>query len=204
MVTLFTESDLKVIEETIRRVETHTSGEIVLLVRPSSDPYTLINWAVATAGWALASSLFLLCASWHLSVYALLGWQLVATLSFWFIADIPRVKRSLLSAQMVRYRVHREAMANFLIRGLHHTKEHTGILIYISELEHQVEIVADKGIHTKVGDAYWLARVADIAGSIRAGKSREGLVATIELIGVELAKHFPPGSDNPNELPNRM
>jgi putative membrane protein len=30
------------------------------------------------------------------------------------------------------------------------------------------------------------------------------LVAAIEVCGTLLAKHFPPGSQNPNELPNHL
>lgn len=198
------DADLDWIDKIIQKVEKTTSGEIVLLVRPSSDPYTRINWALAMAGWLVASSAFLMLGSWHLSVLSLLSWQMVAATAGWFMGDVSGLKRKLLTQKIIRYRVHREAMASFLSHGLHRTREHTGVLIYLSQLEHQVEIVADSGIHQKVGESYWQARVKEIVDGIRAGRPKEALIETIEKIGGELSEHFPPRPDNPDELPNTL
>jgi putative membrane protein len=36
------------------------------------------------------------------------------------------------------------------------------------------------------------------------GERAKGLTAAIEACGKLLAKHFPPGSEDPNELPNHL
>ena len=43
-----------------------------------------------------------------------------------------------------------------------------------------------------------------VLGEIRAGRGVAGLAAAISAAGAILAQHFPPGSDNPDELPNHL
>jgi putative membrane protein len=66
------------------------------------------------------------------------------------------------------------------------------------------EIVADSGINAKVTSDAWAGAVAAMVSAIKAGRPGDGFVAAIELCGTELARNFPPGELNPNELPDRV
>jgi putative membrane protein len=46
--------------------------------------------------------------------------------------------------------------------------------------------------------------VSALVSGIKARRPGDGFVAAVELCGVELARHFPPGELNPNELPDRV
>jgi uncharacterized membrane protein len=80
------------------------------------------------------------------------------------------------------------------------TAENSGILIYLQLVDHDVEILADRGIAAKVPQAAWDALCRDLETAMRAGRCREGVLAAIETTTRLLVEHFPAAHDNPNEL----
>ena len=84
------------------------------------------------------------------------------------------------------------------------TEHNSGVLIYVQLADRQVEIVADRGIHRKVGDATWQSICASMQQAFRAGRFEDGAVAGVKAVGQVLAEHFPAGEHNPDELPNAV
>ncbi|HUD41442.1 MAG TPA: TPM domain-containing protein [Dokdonella sp.] len=84
------------------------------------------------------------------------------------------------------------------------TRENTGVLIYVLLAEHAIEIVADRGIAARIGDAEWQALCACIREHFAAGAFEAGAIAAVERANVLLAAQFPAEpDDNPDELPDR-
>lgn len=80
------------------------------------------------------------------------------------------------------------------------TEENNGVLIYVLLADHDIEIVADRGIHRQVGDETW-RRICDaMRAEFKAGRFEQGAVKAIESISDLLAQHFPPRGDDQNEL----
>ncbi len=82
------------------------------------------------------------------------------------------------------------------------TADNSGVLIYIQLIDHQVEILADRGINARVGQADWDAICRQMEAAFRNRQWRSGAVNAIERAGDLLAQHFPAGEANPNELPD--
>lgn len=83
------------------------------------------------------------------------------------------------------------------------TEHNTGVLVYLLMAERDVEIIADRGIHAKVGEEAWQAICHDMEARFRAGEFEAGVVEGIRAITALLQKHFPAGAQpNPNELPD--
>jgi len=101
-------------------------------------------------------------------------------------------------------RVHALATQHFLAHGLHLTEARTGVLLFVSELDHVAEVVADKGIHRLVGESVWVETVAALLEGLRRQNPVQGFLDAIGIAGAVLAEHFPPRPGNPNELPNRL
>ena len=99
---------------------------------------------------------------------------------------------------------HAEAIRQFLAQGLHLTARRTGVLIFASVAEHHAEIVADTGINEKVDQAAWQDAVDAMIAAIKDGRPADGFVAAVERCGALLARHFPPGAINRDELPNKL
>jgi putative membrane protein len=120
------------------------------------------------------------------------------------LTSIPGVRRLVTPRSIRRARVRRAAMEQFLAHGLHTTQDRTGVLIFAALADHQVEIVADEGIHSKVDQAVWGDAVEALALRMKNGDPAGGFEAAIGLCGDVLAEHFPPRTTNPNEIGDRL
>jgi len=83
------------------------------------------------------------------------------------------------------------------------TERNSGVLIYVQLVDRRIEIVADRGISSKVAQSEWVAICRSMEKSFKDGKFAEGALQAIERTTALLAKHFPPLERNPNELPDR-
>lgn len=88
----------------------------------------------------------------------------------------------------------------FLKLGMQNTKDKNGILIYIAAVSHKIAIVGDKGIHEKLGKAYWDKIVNGIVTSFRTENKADGLAKGIIDCGEQLRHYFPYQSNDSNEL----
>ena len=84
------------------------------------------------------------------------------------------------------------------------TEHNTGVLVYILLADHAIEIVADRGIAAKVGEAEWSAVCALMQRDFAAGEYEKGGLAGVAAITAILVRHFPShGKRNTDELPDR-
>ena len=83
------------------------------------------------------------------------------------------------------------------------TEHNNGVLIYLLLADRDVEIVADRGIHAKLGNSAWEAICRDMEAAFRQGKFEAGVIDGIRAVGNHLQRHFPAQSTAPNELPDK-
>ncbi|MDO8313035.1 MAG: TPM domain-containing protein [Sideroxyarcus sp.] len=84
------------------------------------------------------------------------------------------------------------------------TEHNNGVLIYLLLADRDVEIVADRGVHARLGQAVWEAVCQEMEAAFRQGKFEEGVIAGIRSVGRHLAQHYPPADGSKiNELPDR-
>jgi uncharacterized membrane protein len=83
------------------------------------------------------------------------------------------------------------------------TEHNNGVLIYLLLADRKVEIVADRGIHVRLGPAIWEAVCQEMENAFRQGKFEQGVIAGIRSVGSHLAQHYPQiGAGKINELPD--
>lgn len=83
------------------------------------------------------------------------------------------------------------------------TEHNSGVLIYVQLVDRKVEILADRGINARVGQAEWDAVCRRMEQAFRKRDFAAGALTAIDDISALLHRHFPPGNSNPNELPDR-
>jgi putative membrane protein len=194
---------MKQIAERVSAAEQRTAGEIVIALARRSSEYgrqrALVSFA-ATLVVALAVYHFLpqVPEVWVLCGQAPLG------LAFWWLSAVPALLRRLVPREAQCSRVHARAQQLFLELGVTETRQRSGVLLLLSESERRVELLADRGIHERVGSEVWQALVQTVTSSIRQGRAAQGVCAAVDSIGAALAQHFPPEADDTNELPNAV
>jgi uncharacterized membrane protein len=85
------------------------------------------------------------------------------------------------------------------------TEANNGVLIYLLMAEHQIEIVADRGVSRCVPPEQWQRIVDGMRSEFAAHRFESGLLQAIDAVDALLRQHFPAqaGQANPNELPDR-
>ena len=82
------------------------------------------------------------------------------------------------------------------------TAHNNGVLIYLLLADRKVEIIADRGIDSKVGRAGWEKICQAMETDFKAGNFAGGVVRGIEAVSSQLAAHFPKHGAGKNELPD--
>ena len=83
------------------------------------------------------------------------------------------------------------------------TEHNNGVLIYLLLADRQVEIVADRGIHPKVGSREWESICRTMETAFRQADFEGGAVNGIQAVTQHLIRHFPDSSAGRNELPDQ-
>jgi uncharacterized membrane protein len=83
------------------------------------------------------------------------------------------------------------------------TEHNNGVLIYLLLADRDVEIVADRGVHAKLGQAVWESVCKEMEGAFRQDKFEQGVIAGVRSVGAHLARHYPQVGAKINELPDQ-
>ena len=114
------------------------------------------------------------------------------------------VEASLPLSELMRgVSAHHRAVEMFSRLRVWDTERNSGVLIYLLLADRRVEIIADRGIHRKVGNAAWEAICGNMQRAFAEREFERGVILAIDAISDLLAIHFPPQPGNPDELPNR-
>ncbi|MBI3774748.1 MAG: TPM domain-containing protein [Gammaproteobacteria bacterium] len=191
------------IAEAIRVAEAKTQGELVCVIAPASNDYRFLPllWSALIAlslpaivwlwqAWWTQAEIYLAQAALFVLVLLLLNWQPLK------MRMVPRSSQRQHAARLAR--------EQFYAQQLHHTRERTGILVFVSVAERYVEILADAGINAKVAPGTWDGIVKNFVAQLRAGRIAPGFLDAVAACATILAEHCPAQQENPNELPNRL
>lgn len=83
------------------------------------------------------------------------------------------------------------------------TEHNDGVLIYLLLADRDVEIVADRGIHAKVGAGAWEAICRTMEQGFAAGRYADTAVDGVNAVGEHLVAHAPRADGGTNELADR-
>ncbi|MEO8158509.1 MAG: TPM domain-containing protein [Betaproteobacteria bacterium] len=83
------------------------------------------------------------------------------------------------------------------------TEHNNGVLIFLLLADRDVEIVADRGIHARVGALAWESICREMEDAFRDGQFELGITRGIGRVSSLLESHYPPTRRSANELPDR-
>ena len=217
-----TEADHQLVTAAVADAEHHTSGEIVTIVTDLSDHYEDIGiaWAsgvafVALATYATFPDVYMglinrLTGGWgheyttNEYVAMLLSAVALKWVGTWLILKWMPLRLWLTPNATKLARVRGRAISLFKVGTESKTVGRTGVLLYLSMLEHRAEIVADEAIASKVAPEVWGDAMVDMITHVREGRIADGMAAAVRDVGAVLTEHFPRADDDRNELPDRL
>lgn len=211
---LFTEAELDQIKRAVAGAEERTSGEIVPYIVDRSDRYDVTLWRGASI-----MALFSVCFA-GLTYQFYDGWGLAWLYSGQGIAFlvisagivgaliggyVPAVKRKLAGTELLARTVHHRAMRAFVEEEVFNTRDRTGILLFISMLEHRIEVLGDEGINRRVSADDWADVVGKIRDGIKQDKVAQGMIDAIDICGQLLERRgVEIQPDDSDELSNEV
>lgn len=202
--TFFTEAEKQRIEETTRAVECCTIGEIAVMIVDSSDEYReaiVLGSVLLSSGISLLVSEAFLNAS--LNYFVLLSFLFFPLMWLLFRA-LPVMKTSFVGRHRLEEAVKERALRAFYEKGLYKTKANTGVLFFISVLEHKVWVLADKGVYEKIDQQTLNTYALTVSRGIKEGSACDALCKAINEAGKILARHFPITPGDTNELSDQV
>jgi putative membrane protein len=200
--TLLTDAEQKQVADAIAAVERETDAELVTVLAARADSYAHVPvlWAAALA--LLTPGVLALTPLW-LDLWNLLVVQWLVFIALALLFRVPALHARLVPKRLKQWRAAHLARRQFLEQNLHHTRGHTGVLIFVSEAEHYVEVIGDSGINRHVSREQWQGIVDNFTAQVRSGDTLQGFLDSVRACGALLKTHVPV-SDQKNELPNRM
>lgn len=196
------------VQKAVEEAEKTTSGEIVPMIVSESDHYPVadilggasISLPLALIATPLTGRWFWLGAQ---NMWLFLGFFIL--LFFLFHEIVSRtlwLKRIFVSSKEIDEEVKEAAVVSFFREGLYKTRDGTGVLIFISLLEHRVWVLADRGINEKVEQKEWDEIVRGIVTGIKEKRPADALCDAVRRAGELLKTHFPVKAGDSDELKN--
>jgi putative membrane protein len=207
----FTEADLQRIKTAVKEAENKISGEIVPVFVERSGLYTTAIYKGALM-LATFSFVFMIIVDRYLitDVSSTLYYDPVFIFFVVVVGGLigsllptlfEPIKRMLIGQKQMDECTRQRAENAFLEEEVFNTRHRTGIMIFISFFEHEVIVMADRGISKVVDQKEWDKIVTDLVVNIRDGKLADGIEAGIKRCGeILLEKGFLKTADDVNEL----
>ncbi len=208
--TTLSDTDLQRVRTAVQQAEARTSGEIVPYIVKKSDSYTSASWRASAFGLLLGALIGFGLSQfnntwgfgWLYTNWGVVLVMLIVGAGFFALAHFQMgVKRFFAGYLALNKRVQQRAVQAFLTEEVFNTQDRTGILLFISLMEHRILVMGDSGINAKVQQEDWEEVVARIKKGIKQDKFPDGLVDAIHMCGELLERSdVKIRSDDKNEL----
>lgn len=207
----FTPQELDRIKAAVKKAEDKISGEIVPVFVERSGFYTIANYRGALI-FAVVTFMTVIIFDRYVPAMAILDplFILFIVTSGGLLGGIAThsiqpLKRLMISRTHLDQATRKRAETAFLEEEVFNTRHRTGILIFISFFEHEVMVLADRGISKVVEQEEWDAMVQQIIEKVRLGKVTDGIEVAILRCGeILLEKGFNKTPDDINELRDEL
>ena len=195
-------ADVDRIVDAVESAEKQTSAEFVVVLEPCSGSYRDIDLLFAAG-----VNFIVMLVAFFSPVVVSPDWLplnliLLFVLAWLFSAYTPFVKNLFCSSKRMEKQVKEWAQLQFLNQNVTQTRGRTGIMVFVSQLEKRVMVVADSGVMRSVDDDNWIILMAEIQDGFDKSDLSKTAVQAVEKLGEFLAKPLPVAEDDIDELSN--
>src|ERR1051325_1959283 len=195
----FDKAASEAITNAVREIEKQTDAELVIVIRGRSGPYRHADY-LCGALLAFLGLLFFLFSPYVIHErWVPIEVILLFALGAFFCSRWPFLRRLLTSKKFRANAARQGPAAMFYEAGIANTRAENGLLIYVSLLEQQIEIFADRGVLKAMPPLEWNTSIHELK-SLATNCEPDKLIASLKSLGSVLAAHMPATGENPNEL----
>ncbi len=195
-------ADLQRVSDAIRTAEKSCNAEFICVVARRSSNYSFypLFWATFIA----------LLVPWPLIYFTLIAAdrifiiQLLAFTAALLALSTAALRFKLVPLSVMQAKAHRNALEQFMLRGVSRTSQRNGVMIFVSLAERWARILVDDAIAAKVPNEQWQIAINALLEANANGDMVNGFLRAIEISTRDLAVHFPPPAHQADELPNRI
>jgi putative membrane protein len=192
------------LDEAIAAVEGRSRAELVVVVRAEAGDW-LGNDMLFASAVALGTLAFQLYSSFEFALYwMLIHPPLMGGVAIALLRLAPGLRAMFVSESRLRAAAETAAAACFYRKGIRHTRERTGILVYVALFEGVVVLLPDSGISQVVPADVWSEAIAPIESVLRDEGDARVLAAGLRELADVLARWCEARADDVDELPNRV
>lgn len=173
----------KAFQGAVRSLEMRTGVEVLVAIRERSglEPVAAIRAGIVAGLLVLA---FLVFSPWEFrDAWFLIDPIVFGLLGAFITARISSLERLFTSARERKRGVQEAAAFTFFRKGLHLTRDRTGLLVYLGVRERLAIVLADQGILSAVDPEVWRKVTAAIGEALATGTSSREVAACVSALG---------------------
>ena len=190
--------------ETIKKIEDNSLVEIVVIIKPASGKYRDVPvWSGVFFSMFLYT--FFMFSPYEFNVYLIYAFTVLGFFFAWLlVAATSFVQKFLIKKSRKLRNVEINARAIFQKGGIRFTKEHIGVLFYVSLLEKEVFILPDRGAEQALPVEEWQNMKIDFRRIFETSNPADALIEKLDSWQPVFAKYIPPVENDINELPDDL
>jgi putative membrane protein len=188
----------------IARIENQSHSEWVVLVKDRTHSYAQYPLGIAAA-LAFATLTYFRFAPFFFEEWVIYAGTIAAfVLGAALTAGLPGLLRLAVGRKRLVKSTEILARACFQKAGIHHTRDKTGVLVFVAILERQVMIIPDRGVESAIPPAEWIKIREDFNSIFKAKNPAKDLLAKLESLSAAVSRYIPQVDDDTNELPDNL
>jgi putative membrane protein len=210
---ILSNSEKKQIQECVQDIESRVFGEILVVVCPRVTPVAWLSWVLpALVSWMLLALVSILTSGGGFDFFSdpqeqeaypglwLLGAWLFGACLGWVLSRFSPLQKIFIPDSMESRFVQKEALSYFFSHGVSHTPSQSGVLIFISLFEREMDIIVDKALREKITREDLNQIIQTSLKFLKKGHLASGILSTVRDVGYLLETHFQKPETKPNEV----
>lgn len=201
---------LKNIEDEIEKFESKVDFEFIPVISSQSSYTEHTPWSLSLIFILLFSTVLKVCFdnffynSWYDQTFFYLAAVALAIVLSRFLSRSDRIQRWLISKKERARQVHEKAQMIFFTRRFDEIKSRNALLVYISVMEHRIEIIPDPQVKMEGLNAMTSQSVAILRDAFKKKHYEQGFISLIQYLQSQLLEKFPRQNKGENVVSNKL
>jgi len=186
----------------VQKVEASSAAEVVVTIVPRSSSHWDVALATALVVVFLVQGVAAAFFGGISAFDVALDSAVLAAVVIGLVRGFVPLQRLLLPSRVAARRVEAGAESAFCRQGIFRTRDHTGVLLYVSSLERRAVLLPDDELVKAIPAEALASLRAQTNALLRGPDPRQALLTLLDQLRRVTARHLPPRADDINELPD--